>query len=105
MLLSNLIQLLGQVDDVSVTTDEINEQVDALRARFGTLHLVERAVAKGDFINIDLVAKVNGEEVEGGTANDISYDDVFVYQLRTMARPGEAKMSPIKRRLVKGTDF
>ena len=38
------------------------------------MHVVERAVAKGDFINIDLVAKVNGEEVEGGTANDISYE-------------------------------
>ena len=62
------------VDDVSVTTEEVNEQVDALRARFGTLHVVERAVKNGDFINIDLVAKVNGEEVEGGTANDISYE-------------------------------
>lgn len=26
-------------------------------------------------------------------ANDISYDDVFLYQLRTMARPGDALMS------------
>ena len=50
-----------KVDDVSVTTEEINEQVDALRARFGTLHDVERATKTGDFINIDLIAKVNGE--------------------------------------------
>ena len=62
------------VDDVTVTTEEVNEQVDALRARFGTLHVVERSVKTGDFINIDLIAKVNGEEVEGGTANDISYE-------------------------------
>ena len=38
------------------------------------LHDVTRAVKSGDFVNIDLVAKVNGEEVEGGTANDISYE-------------------------------
>ncbi|MFM7860183.1 MAG: trigger factor [Candidatus Nanopelagicaceae bacterium] len=62
------------VDDVSITEAEINEQVDSLRARFGTLHVVERVAKTGDFVNIDLVAKVNGEEVEGGTANDISYE-------------------------------
>lgn len=63
-----------KVDDVTVTAEDINEQIDELRARFGTLHIVERAAKSGDFISIDLVAKVNGEEVEGGTANDISYE-------------------------------
>ncbi len=63
-----------KVDDVQITPAEIDEQVDALRARFGTLHVVERAAKTGDFVSIDLVAKVNGEEVEGGTANDISYE-------------------------------
>lgn len=62
------------VDDVVITDDEITEQVDSLRARFGTLHIVERAIKTGDFINIDLIAKINGEEVEGGTASDISYE-------------------------------
>jgi trigger factor len=63
-----------KVDDVQITPAEVDEQVDALRARFGTLHVVERAAKTGDFVSIDLVAKVNGEEVEGGTANDISYE-------------------------------
>ncbi len=63
-----------KVDDVAVTQAEIDEQVDSLSARFGTLHIVERAAKTGDFVSIDLVAKVNGEEVEGGTANDISYE-------------------------------
>lgn len=63
-----------KVDDVEITPAEVDEQVDSLRARFGTLHVVERAAKTGDFVNIDLVAKVNGEEVEGGTANDISYE-------------------------------
>ena len=63
-----------KVDDVTVTQAEIDEQIDSLRARFGTLHVVERAAKTGDFVNIDLVATINGEEVEGGTANDISYE-------------------------------
>ncbi len=67
-------QIEIKVDDVNITTAEVDEQAESLRARFGTLHVVERAAKTGDFINIDLVAKVNGEEVEGGTANDISYE-------------------------------
>ena len=63
-----------KVDDAVVTDDQVNEQVDELRARFGTLHDVQRAVTKGDFVNIDLVAKIDGKDVEGGTANDISYE-------------------------------
>ena len=63
-----------QVDNAVVTEDQITEQLDELRARFGTLHDVQRAIKTGDFVNIDLVAKINGEEVEGGTANDISYE-------------------------------
>ncbi len=63
-----------KVDDVTITQAEIDEQVDSLRARFGTLHVVERAAKTGDFVNIDLIATINGEEVEGGTANDISYE-------------------------------
>ena len=63
-----------KVDNAVVTEDQITEQLDELRARFGTLHDVQRAIKTGDFVNIDLVAKINGEEVEGGTANDISYE-------------------------------
>lgn len=63
-----------KVHNAVVTEDQITEQLDELRARFGTLHDVQRAVKTGDFVNIDLVAKINGEDVEGGTANDISYE-------------------------------
>jgi len=62
------------VDDVVVSDDEVAEQVDALRARFGTLSTVEKAVENGDFVTIDLVATINGKEVEGGVASDISYE-------------------------------
>jgi len=61
------------VDDAVVTDDEVNEQFDALRARFGTLKPVERAVADGDFVTIDLATLVSGEEIEGGSATGLSY--------------------------------
>lgn len=63
-----------KVDDVVVKDEDIAEQVDALRARFGTLNVVERAIANGDFATIDLVARIDGEEIEGGTASGISYE-------------------------------
>jgi len=63
-----------EVEDVAVADTEIDEQVDALRARFGTLTTVEKVIEKGDFVSIDLVATIDGKPVEGGEANDISYE-------------------------------
>ncbi|HET6209719.1 MAG TPA: trigger factor [Jatrophihabitans sp.] len=62
------------VEDAVVTDDEVAEQFDALRARFGTLKGVERAVQTGDFVSIDLTATVDGVEVEGGSAQGLSYE-------------------------------
>ncbi|MDP1721488.1 MAG: trigger factor [Candidatus Nanopelagicaceae bacterium] len=62
------------VDDVEVTEADIDEQVESLRTRFGTLNTVERAAAVGDFVTIDLVARIGGEEVEGGSASGMSYE-------------------------------
>jgi len=62
------------VDDAVVTDEEIDEQFDALRARFGTLNSVERPVQTGDFVAIDLSAAVDGEEVDGGSAKGLSYE-------------------------------
>ena len=63
-----------EVDDVAVTDKDIDEQVDELRARFGTLNTVERETKDGDFVTVDLTAKIDGAEVDGGKANDISYE-------------------------------
>lgn len=62
------------VDDVAVSDSDIEEQVQSLRTRFGTLTTVEKVVAKGDFVTIDLVATKDGKELGGGTANDLSYE-------------------------------
>ena len=62
------------VDNVEVSDKDIDEQIDELRARFGTLNTVERAAANGDFVTIDLTARIDGAEVDGGKANEISYE-------------------------------
>jgi trigger factor len=62
------------VDDVAVTDKDVDEQIDELRARFGTLNTVERAAKNGDFVTIDLTARIDGVEIDGGKANEISYE-------------------------------
>jgi trigger factor len=62
------------VDDVTVSDKDVEEQIEALRIRFGTLTTVEKDAASGDFVSIDLVARVDGKEIEGGSANGISYE-------------------------------
>jgi len=72
--LPNFSEMTITVEDVVVGDTEINEQVDALRARFGTLTTVDKSVETGDFVTIDLVASAGGKALDGGTANDISYE-------------------------------
>jgi trigger factor len=63
-----------EVDDVKVADSDVDEQIESLRTRFGTLTTVERAVKTGDFATLDLTAFIDGAEVDGGQANDISYE-------------------------------
>ncbi len=62
------------VDPVEVSEKDIEEQVEALRIRFGTLTTVEKTVESGDFVSIDLIARIDGKEVDGGSANNLSYE-------------------------------
>jgi trigger factor len=59
------------VDDVEATDADVDEQLDALRERFGTLVGVDRPAADGDFVVLDLTAAVDGEEVD--SVSGISY--------------------------------
>jgi len=65
--------LEAEVEPVGVTDDDVAEQVEALRERFGSLSDVDRPAAEGDFVVIDLQATDDGAEVEGGQLNDYSY--------------------------------
>jgi trigger factor len=62
------------VDEVQLGDEEVDEQVKSLRDRFATLKTVERAAQIGDYVQIDLAATVDGEEVPGGTATNISHE-------------------------------
>ena len=61
------------VDTVEVTDTDVDEQLDSLRERFATMVPVDRPAADGDFLTLDLVATVDGDEVPGGTAAGLSY--------------------------------
>jgi len=65
--------LEAQVDDTEVSEDDVQEQIEALRERFGTLADVERTAADGDFVVIDLVATKDGAPVEGAEVTGMSY--------------------------------
>ena len=73
IVLPDLSSVTASVDQVEVTDQEVEEQITALRERFGTLKGVERSAQNGDFVQIDLVATVDGEEVPGGSASGISH--------------------------------
>ncbi|HEU0239322.1 MAG TPA: trigger factor [Micromonosporaceae bacterium] len=62
------------VDDLELADSEIDEQVDALRQRFATLKTVDRPAALGDYVQLDLAATVDGVEVPGGTATNVSHE-------------------------------
>ncbi|WP_040834113.1 trigger factor [Nocardia brevicatena] len=62
------------VDAVTVTDDDIDEQLQSLRQRFGTLTGVDRPVQNGDFISIDLSATVDGEEVPEASTTGLSHE-------------------------------
>jgi trigger factor len=66
-------ELAVSVDDVEVTDAEVDEQLDGLRSRFGTLRAVERPVQQNDFVLLDLSATVNGEEIAELATTDLSY--------------------------------
>ncbi|WP_121392986.1 trigger factor [Actinokineospora cianjurensis] len=61
------------VDDVELADTEVEEQLDELRARFGTLTGATRPVEDGDFVSIDLSATVDGAEVEDAKTSGLSY--------------------------------
>jgi len=60
------------VEPVKVAKMDIETELDALRARFGSLVTVDRPAAKGDFTTIDLSALMDGKQID--TASDISYE-------------------------------
>ncbi len=65
--------LQATVDEAVVSDADVDEQVEGLRERFGSLVDVERPAAEGDFVTMDLSASNNGEAIEEAQAAGISY--------------------------------
>ena len=72
--LPDFAQIKIEVDDVVVTDSDLDKQIESLQIRFGTLTTVEKTVESGDFVSIDLLATDGGKEIDGGSANEISYE-------------------------------
>ncbi|MGY4645967.1 trigger factor [Cellulomonas sp. URHB0016] len=59
------------VDDLEVSDEDVQGRLDALRERFGTLVGVDRPAVEGDFVVLDLVASIDGEQVD--SVSGVSY--------------------------------
>ena len=60
------------VDAAEVDEAAVDAELDRLRARFGTLVTVDRPAATGDFVELDLVATIDGTEID--RAEGVSYE-------------------------------
>ncbi|TNY34576.1 trigger factor [Thermomonospora catenispora] len=61
------------VDEAKVTDEEVEETLDNLRERFGSLTAADRPAQEGDFVSIDMSAAVDGEPVEDASTTGYSY--------------------------------
>ena len=61
-----------EVEAVEIDDAAVEAELDRLRARFGTLVTVDRPAAKGDFVELDLVATIDGTEID--RAEGVSYE-------------------------------
>ncbi|GAA1665229.1 trigger factor [Glycomyces endophyticus] len=62
------------VEAGDVSEEDVDADIESQRLRFSSLKAVERAAAEGDFVQIDLRATQNGEEVEGGSVTGMSHE-------------------------------
>lgn len=60
------------VDAAEVSADDVKDELDNLRSRFGTLVTVDRPAKAGDFAQLDLTAAIGDNEVDSATS--ISYE-------------------------------
>jgi trigger factor len=72
--LPDLSALKITVDPIKVSDEDVDKELESLRARFGTLTGVERPVATGDFVSIDLSATIDGEDVPEASTQGLSHE-------------------------------
>lgn len=72
--LPDLSALKITVDPVVVADEDVEKELETLRARFGTLTGVERPVQTGDFVSVDLSATVDGNDVPEAKTDGLSHE-------------------------------
>lgn len=72
--LPDLSALKITVDPIQVSDDDVEAELQSLRARFGTLTGVDRPAANGDFVSIDLSATIDGEDVPEAATKGLSHE-------------------------------
>ncbi|MCA0347022.1 MAG: trigger factor [Actinobacteria bacterium] len=61
-----------EVDNAEVGDDAVETELTKLRERFGNLVTVDRPAKNGDFVELDLVARIDGNDVD--QASGVSYE-------------------------------
>ncbi len=61
-----------EVDAVETDDAAVDAELDRLRARFGTLITVDRPATTGDFVELDLIATIDGNQID--RAEGVSYE-------------------------------
>ncbi|WP_150460016.1 trigger factor [Nesterenkonia ebinurensis] len=56
-----------QIEAKEADDEAVQEELDALRSRFGTLKEIDRPAKTDDFVTIDMVATIDEEEVDNAT--------------------------------------
>ncbi|MGP6203913.1 trigger factor [Microbacterium sp. F2] len=64
--------LTVEIEAVEVDDAAVDAELDKLRARFGTLITVDRPATSGDFVELNLVATIEGAEID--RAEGVSYE-------------------------------
>ena len=72
--LPDLSALKITVDPIEVSDEDVDAELQSLRARFGTLTGVERPAATGDFVSIDLSANIDGEDLPEAATKGLSHE-------------------------------
>ncbi|WP_431800845.1 trigger factor [Microbacterium sp. bgisy203] len=70
--LPELSDVTVEIDTVETDDAAVDAELDRLRGRFGTLVTVDRPAATGDFVELNLVATIDGVEID--RAEGVSYE-------------------------------
>jgi trigger factor len=72
--LPDLHALTISVDPIEITDEDVEAELQSLRARFGSLNDVDRPVVDGDLVTIDLSATADGDDLPGARAEGMSHE-------------------------------